>query len=114
MPAGPCFEIGKGDAPRDRDEQGVFSQYAPDFPRTVRTSAGLTQTKRTSAPDAAAVLDGAAKMPVFPASERADMPVRELAAISAGEAIPVEMNFRISMLPIDPVPMNTYRVIVPE
>jgi hypothetical protein len=62
--------------------------------------------KRIPAWSATAVLDGAAVMPVVSASARAEMPVFELAVISREAIMPVLMNFRISMLPIDPVPIN--------
>jgi hypothetical protein len=62
--------------------------------------------KRTSAYSATGVLDGAAVMPVVPASARAEMPDFELAIISRGAIMPVPVNFRTSMLPIDPVPMK--------
>jgi hypothetical protein len=45
-------------------------------------------------------------MPLFPASARADIPLFELAVISEGETRPVPINFRINMLPIEPVPMK--------
>ena len=68
--------------------------------------------KRTSAFPATERLDGSAVMPVFPASARADIPDFELAEISSGATRPVPMIFRISMLPIEPVPMNPYRVMI--
>jgi hypothetical protein len=50
-------------------------------------------------------------MPVFSASARADRPVFELAAIAAGAINPFPVSFRTSMLPIEPVPINPYRVM---
>ena len=55
---------------------------------------------------------GAAVIPVNTASSRAEMPVFELAKISAAAIMPDPVNFRTSILPIEPVPMNPYRVMI--
>ena len=62
--------------------------------------------KRTSAVSATEQLDGPTVMPVFPASASADFPLFELAVISEGATRPVPINFRITILPIEPVPMK--------
>jgi hypothetical protein len=68
--------------------------------------------KRTSAFPATEWLDGSAVMPVIPASARAELPDFELAEIPLGATRPVPIIFRINMLPIEPVPMNPYCVMI--
>jgi hypothetical protein len=53
-----------------------------------------------------------AVIPVLSASARADIPVFELAVMSGGATRPVPINCLISMLPIEPVPINPNRVMI--